>query len=214
MTPINFRGDYTVIEFSWLRKAVADCYCLDNGRPSIDPEAALRLMLAGFIHGIVHDRKLLREAQVNLAIRWFAGYSLEDTLPDHSSLSKLRQRWGSERFLEFFEHTVADCARAGLVAGDLIHIDATLVRADVSLQSLVKCHGQEMLSQDNDEPHLLSGPPVRAGRLKCISRTDPECAMATDRRVSFFTVMEPPVFGVMEPLLCADFQARTSVLFS
>jgi len=103
LTPINFRGDYTVIEFSWLRKAVADCYCLDNGRPSIDPEAALRLMLAGFIHGIVHDRKLLREAQVNLAIRWFAGYSLEDTLPDHSSLSKLRQRWGSERFLEFFE---------------------------------------------------------------------------------------------------------------
>ena len=65
-----------VLDLSWLRGAVADLYCHDNGRPGIDPEAALHLMLAGFLVGLVHDRRLLREAQVNLAIRWFAGYGL------------------------------------------------------------------------------------------------------------------------------------------
>ena len=87
-----------VLDLSWLRKEVADLYCSSNGRPSIDPEAAVRLMLAGFFQGVVQDRKLMREAQVNLAIRWFAGYRLDEKLPDHSSLTKIRQRWGVERF--------------------------------------------------------------------------------------------------------------------
>jgi hypothetical protein len=58
-----------VLDLSWLRDEVADLYCADNGRPGIDPEAAVRLMLAGFLLGLVHDRRLMREAQVNLAIR-------------------------------------------------------------------------------------------------------------------------------------------------
>ena len=61
-----------IMNLSWLRDEVKDLYCMSNGRPGIDPEAAVRLMLAGFFQGIVHDRKLMREAQVNLAIRWFA----------------------------------------------------------------------------------------------------------------------------------------------
>jgi transposase len=86
-----------ILDVSWLRGVVAEEYSLTQGRPSIDPEAAVRLMLAGFFHGIVHDRKLLREAQVNLAIRWFAGYRLDEALPDHSSLTRIRQRWGRAR---------------------------------------------------------------------------------------------------------------------
>ena len=86
-----------VLDLSWLRDEVADCYCLEDGQPGIDPEAAVRLMLAGLLSGIVHDRRLMREAQVNLAIRWFAGYALHEKLPDHSSLTRIRQRWGPER---------------------------------------------------------------------------------------------------------------------
>ncbi|MFW6155469.1 MAG: transposase, partial [Planctomycetota bacterium] len=67
-----------VLDLSWLRKEVADCYCHDNGRPGIDPEAAVRLMLAGLFAGITRDRHLMREAQVNIAIRWFAGYRLDE----------------------------------------------------------------------------------------------------------------------------------------
>ena len=57
------------LDLAWLRGAVADLYCADNGRPGIDPEVAVRLMLAGLLLGIVHDRRLMPEAQVNLAIR-------------------------------------------------------------------------------------------------------------------------------------------------
>lgn len=62
-----------VLDLAWLREEVADLYASGAGRPGIAPEAAVRLMLAGFLLGIVHDRPLMREAQVNLAIRWFAG---------------------------------------------------------------------------------------------------------------------------------------------
>ena len=62
----------------------------------------MRLMLAGFLLGIVHDRRLMREAQVNLAIRWFIGYALHEALPDHSSLTRIRQRWGEDVFRRIF----------------------------------------------------------------------------------------------------------------
>lgn len=59
-----------ILDLSWLATLVKDTYCLDNGQRSIDPESALQLMLAGFFEGITQDRKLMRQAQVNLATRW------------------------------------------------------------------------------------------------------------------------------------------------
>lgn len=172
------------LDLRWIREDVADCYCEDNGRPSIDPEAALRLMLAGFVAGIVQDRKLMREAQVNLAIRWFAGYRLHEVLPDHSSLTRIRQRWGEERFRHLFEKTVRSCVDAGLVSGEMLHIDATLVRADVSLDSLVRRHIADVLAA-NAETALLEGPPHLKSKPKLVSTTDPDCAMATSSRRTF-----------------------------
>ena len=81
------RGD-RVLNLSWLRSEAADLYCDTNGRPGIDPEVAVRLMLAGLLLGTVHDRRLMREAQVNLAILWLVGYGLHEALPDHSSLTR------------------------------------------------------------------------------------------------------------------------------
>jgi transposase len=101
-----------VLDLSWLRAEIADCYCLDDGRPGIDPEVAVRLMLAGLLIGIVHDRKLMREAQVNIAIRWFIGYGLHEKLPHHSSLTRIRQRQGEERFRKIFKRTVEACLQA------------------------------------------------------------------------------------------------------
>lgn len=60
-----------VLDLGRLRREVAHLYCPDNGRPGIDPEVAMRLMMVGFLLSIVHDRRLMREAQVNIAIRWF-----------------------------------------------------------------------------------------------------------------------------------------------
>ena len=172
------------LDLSWLRRDVADCYCEDNGRPGIDPEAAIRLMLAGFLSGIVHDGKLMREAQVNLAIRWFAGYKPHEPLPDHSSLTRIRQRWGEERFRRLFEKSVESCVSAGLVAGDMLHVDATLIRADVSLDSLVRRHVNRVLAA-NAESALLEGPPHMKQKPKVVSTTDPDCAMASSSRRLF-----------------------------
>jgi len=128
-----------VLDLSWLREEVAGLYCDGNGRPGIDPEVAVRLMLAGFLLGIVHDRRLMREAQVNIAIRWFAGYGLHETLPDHSSLTRIRQRWGPERFRRIFERTVRACLDARIAKGEIVHIDASLI-----------CIGLDLIGQVSD----------------------------------------------------------------
>ena len=122
-----------VLDLDWLGEDVAECYCADNGRPGIDPEVAVRLTLAGLLLGIVHDRRLLREAQVNIAIRWFIGYGLHERLPDHSSLTRIRQRWGEERFRAIFQRTVKACLEAKIATAEVVHIDASLIRADVML---------------------------------------------------------------------------------
>lgn len=182
-----------VLDLSWLHEAVRGCYCQSNGRPSIDPECALRLMLAGFFQGIVHDRKLMREAQVNLAIRWFAGYRLDEPLPERSSLTRIRQRWGADLFRNIFERTVAQCIEAGLVSADTVHIDATLIRADVSWDSLTTRHAEQVVEanddkrtdeSDDDEPPASGRGRPKTKKIKPqkYSPTDPDATMSTSCR--------------------------------
>lgn len=177
-----------VLDLSWLSGEVADLYADGFGRPGIDPESAVRLMLAGFLQGIVHDRRLMRgEARpaigsrgrpnaVNLAIRWFAGYGMVEALPDHSSLTRIRQRWGSARFRAIFARVVKDCLAAGIVSGDVVHMDATLIQADVSLGSLVAQHLDAVDAANLDEADRLSR---TTGKFKKLCVTDPEATMAT-----------------------------------
>ena len=172
-----------VIDLSWLREEVGGLYDQENGRPSIDPEAAVRLMLAGFYAGISEDRKLMREAQVNIAMRWFAGYRLDEKLPDHSSLTRIRQRWGEGLFKKIFTRTVGQCVEKGLVGKETVHIDATLIRADVSWKSVTEKHIEKVV-KENVVGEVGSGQEEPAGRekkakVKKYSRTDPEATMAT-----------------------------------
>jgi transposase len=170
-----------VLDLTWLRAEVAGLYCDDNGRPGIDPEAAVRLMLAGFLLGIVHDRRLMREAQVNLAIRWFAGYGLHETLPDHSSLTRIRRRWGVERFRRIFQRTVQACVAAGIAKGEIVHIDASLIRADVSWESLcvryVEASADANADASDEEKRRRE-----TGKYKKVCLTDADATMATTAR--------------------------------
>jgi transposase len=138
------------LDLAWLRGEVADVYCCDNGRPGIDPEVAVRLMLAGLLLGIVHDRRLMREAQVNLAIRWFIGYGLHETLPDHSSLTRIRQCWGAERFKAILTRSAQACVAATIATGEVVHIDASLIRADVTWDALVAAHADQVEAAHQD----------------------------------------------------------------
>jgi len=171
-----------VLDLSWLPKEVSGLYCQTNGRPSIDPEAAVRLMLAGFFQGIVHDRKLMREAQVNIAIRWFAGYRLDEKLPDHSSLTKIRQRWGADHFKQIFLKTVQSCIDANLVNGETVHVDATLIRADVSWESLTTEHAETVVKENDletEKPQKRRGPRKNPPKPRKRSTTDPDATMTT-----------------------------------
>ena len=148
-----------VLDLEWLRAEVGALSCADNGRPGIDPEVAVRLMLAGFLLGIVHDRRLMREAQVNLAIRWFVGYALHEALPDHSSLTRIRQRWGEDVFRRIFTRVVRQCQQAGMVSAETVHIDASLIRANVSMDALVTRHLDEVEAVGLAREHELAEAP-------------------------------------------------------
>jgi transposase len=163
-----------VLDLGWLHEELAGLDDASTGRPSIDPEVALRLMLAGFLH----DRRLMREAQVNLAIRWFCGYGLHETLPDHSSLTRIRQRWGAVRFRRIFERTVRACLEAKIAKAEIVHIDASLIRADVSWESLVARH----VAAANPEDEEAERRSRKTGKYKKISTTDPDATMATTGR--------------------------------
>lgn len=170
-----------VLDLGWLRAEVADLYCADNGRPGIDPEVAMRLMLAGFLLGIVQDRRLMREAQVNLAIRWFVGYALHEALPDHSSLTRIRQRWGEDVFRQVFTRVVRQCQKAGMVSAETVHIDASLIRANVSMDALVSRH-LDAVEAAHDDANDAARDARTSGKFKKLCRTDPDATMATSSK--------------------------------
>jgi transposase len=106
------------------------------GRPSIDPVVFFRLQLVLFVEGLRSERPLLRHAADRLSVRWYLGYDLSEPLPDHSSLTRIRARYGLEVFRRFFEAVVEQCQAAGLVWGRELSLDATKVEANASRDSL------------------------------------------------------------------------------
>lgn len=172
----------TALDLGWLHDEIAELHADGVGRPAVDPEAAVRLMLAGFLLGIVHDRRLMREAHVNLAIRWFAGFGLQDRLPDHSSLTRIRQRWGAERFRRIFERSVRACVAAGITKGEVVHSDASLIRADVAWESLAERHLEEVVEVNDAGSEQKGHRTSRRSKVKTVCVTDPDATMATTAR--------------------------------
>src|SRR3972149_11698498 len=101
------------LDLSFVRDLVRDTYG-EMGRPSIDPVVFFKLQLIAFFEGISSERRLMETAQLNLAHRWYLGYDLDEPLPDHSSLSKIRSRYGLEAFHGFSERMAGRCMGAGL----------------------------------------------------------------------------------------------------
>ena len=126
-----------VLDLGFVRELTKGYYSQEKGRPSIDPEVYFRIQLIGYIYGIESDRQLCEEIQVNISYRWFAHLSFQDEVPDHSSLTRIRDRFGEKCFEEVFKKIVEQCKKAGLVPGKRAIVDATLVEADASMKSLV-----------------------------------------------------------------------------
>jgi transposase len=105
-----------------------------TGRPSIDPELMIRMLIVGYCFGIRSERRLCEEVRLNLAYRWFCRLDLDDAIPDHSTFSKNRHgRFRqSDAFRHVFEGVLRRCMREGLVAGEGFAIDASVIKADVN----------------------------------------------------------------------------------
>jgi transposase len=123
------------LDLSFVRDLVEDCYA-SWGRPSVDPVVFFKLQLVMFFEDIRSERQLMEIGADRLSIRWFLGYDLREPLPDHSSLTRIRERYGLEIFRRFFERIVELCVEAGLVWGKELYFDATKVEANASLDSM------------------------------------------------------------------------------
>src|SRR5262244_1440290 len=124
-----------VLDLAWVGAELAPYYS-STGRPSIDPELMIRMLIIGYVFAIRSERALCRDVQVNFAYRWFCGLSIEDKVPDHSAFSRARNdRFrDSDIFRRVFEHVVETCIAAGLVGGEGFAVDASLIVADANKQ--------------------------------------------------------------------------------
>jgi transposase len=132
------------LDLSWLRSELAPHYS-SMGRPSIDPELMIRMLVVGYVFAIRSERLICREVQVNLAYRWFCKLGIEDAIPDDSAFSRAR----NERFREgdvfrhMFERVVEGCIAAGLVGGEGFAVDASLIQADANKQRSIAGWGRQ-----------------------------------------------------------------------
>ena len=133
------RGIDACLDLSGLRRHLAEHYS-HTGRPSVDPELMIRMLIVGYSYGIRSERRLCEEIHLNLAYRWFCRLSLEDVVPDHSTFSKNRHGRFRESgaFRWVFDEVVRRCMAAGLVKGEGFAVDASLIAANASHQHSIQ----------------------------------------------------------------------------
>ena len=126
------------ISFAFVRQQLKDRYS-EMGRPSIDPELLLRILLIGYLYGITSERKLVEELRMHLAWRWFTGLGFDQEIPHHSTFSKNRHGrfQESKLFEQLFEQIVRQCVEVGLVEGKHLSVDGSFVEANAAKESRI-----------------------------------------------------------------------------
>jgi transposase len=181
------------IDFGFIRGKVKHLYS-HTGRPSVDPEVLVRMLLIGYLYGITSERRLCEEMQMHIGYRWFVGLHLEDKVPDHSTFSKNRhERFAEgEVFQDIFDEIVRQCADNGLVRGKHLTVDSTHIKADASFKSMepvvVKMKPKEYIAKVEKENPVKEEPwepgkdyPHRGKKISNKthrSQTDPDARMA------------------------------------
>lgn len=132
-----YRALEASLDLGFVYELVKDTYASTLGRPSIDPVVFFKLQLIMFFEGIRSERQLMETVNVNFAHRWYLGYDLNEPVPDHSSLSKIRARYGLAVFQRFFERVVELCVKANLVWGKELYFDGSKIQANAAIDSWV-----------------------------------------------------------------------------
>jgi transposase len=175
------------ISFGFVREQLKDSYS-ETGRPSIDPELLLRILLIGYLYGVSSERKLVEELRMHLAWRWFTGLGFDQEIPHHSTFSKNRHGrfQESKLFEELFEQIVLQCVEVGLVQGKHLSVDGSFVEANASKESRIPREQLVEAAQVNQtvrqylvelEQQNPTDEPVHEQKL--VSTTDPDATYAT-----------------------------------
>jgi transposase len=160
-----------VLDLSFVYDLVRESYAI-AGRPSIDPVVFFKLQLVLFFEDIRSERLLMRQVADRLSIRWYLGYDFGEPLPDHSSLTRIRTRYGIDVFRRFFERIVEQCQQAGLVWGKELYADATKIQANAALSSMkprfaVEAHLANLFSSALEETVQTEDGASLQGRATC-----------------------------------------------
>lgn len=146
------------VDFSFIRSKVEHLYS-STGRPSIDPEVMMRMLLVGYLFGITSERRLCDEVGMHMGYRWFVGLSLDEKVLDHSTFSKNRHGRFKESgiYQQIFDQIVNQCIEKGLVSGHHLTVDSTLVKANASFKNLepivVSLRPEQFIAKvDNENP--------------------------------------------------------------
>jgi transposase len=125
------------IQFDFIRSRVKHLYS-HTGRPSVDPVVLFKMLLIGYLYDIKSERQLEQDIRVNLAYRWFIKYDIDESIPDHSTISQTRRRkfLESKIFQEIFDEIVRQCIAKGFIKGETILTDSTHIKANASYESL------------------------------------------------------------------------------
>ena len=170
-----------VLDLQWLYKKTAKYYGAE-GQESIDPVVFFKLILIGYLENITSDRRIISMASMRLDMLFFIGYDIDETLPWHSTLSRTRQLYGQEVFMELFKDVLKQCIDKGMVAGRRQAIDSVFVKANASLDSLARkeiledaqVYGKELKDQDRGKEL-----PENISNEKYYSATDPDARIST-----------------------------------
>src|SRR5216110_3116086 len=175
------------VNLEFIRAKLKDAYS-DAGRPSIDPELLLRMLLVGYLYGVTRERRLVEELRMHLAWRWFTGLGFDQETPHHSTFSKNRHGRFQESnlFQELFEEIVTHCVQAGLVKGEHMSVDGSFVQANADHHSRVpREHLAEVAKVNRTVREYLAEleqeNPVEApvAQQEKVSTTDPDSTYAT-----------------------------------
>jgi len=175
------------VSFDFVREKLKAFYS-DTGRPSLDPELLLRILLVGYLYGVTSERRLVEELRMHLAWRWFTGLGFDQEIPHHSTFSKNRHgRFQESRlFQELFEEIVTRCVQAGLVKGEHMSVDGSFIQANADHHSRVPREQLAEVAQVNRTvreylAELQQENPVEEPipQQEQVSTTDPDSTYAT-----------------------------------
>jgi len=200
------RGIDRCLDLSELRQQLVPYYS-HTGRPSIDPELMVRMLLVGYSFGIRSERRLCEEVHLNLAYRWFCRLGLQEAVPDHSTFSK--NRHGRFRdgdvFRRVFESVLARCMAAGLVGGEGFAIDASLIEADANRS---RSMAREEVSDLRDPRHATRAVREYLAALDTEGeRSTPVASISPTDPAARFTAVGGPAFYAYSTNYLVDVQA-------